>query len=973
MPTCPSPYVYMDGDSLIQFYDPGQPLSATNPGTLNIPTINNGNNNGLSGGLTLMPNINGGTLSPTFYTTKNSTFWYWDGVTWVNTFHNIGDPQANNLGGCNGKIYSFEGGGDVYVYDGTGNATYLTYLAGFAGGGPWDLVTDCNCNFYSLKTSMPNQALKVYSPTGVPLCTYSLINMPNAFTGGGLAIVGDKLFLKNNTPQPGGFYVGTINGLTITFTAVPNFTNNPGDFASCPICSSLPATISNATIGCSSGTTSLAVSSTLSPLTYSWTGPGIAGPANDSIVSVNSPGVYTCTISYAGCPPSELTLTTSVVPNYLLVTPTISPSGTVCLSSNDTLTFSVAHSLTADSVFWTGPGNFQVTGSDSIIVSAPGTYTVRTTETNSGCEMYDYVTVKVPPQVNLILSNNTLCAQPFNGSNNTIVLTGAGAKNYTLNTPANVLNLNPGGPLMPLIPVAPFSNMPVISSVTLIGSDGVCTGSSSATFTILPNPSVFVTPSISVCEGNTFTQSVSGADNFSWTPALPNFTAYNSGGTIVFQPTTNTALFVYGERLGCRSDSIMFMVNINKLPEIEVESASICLYGKAALTAKSDGTSFSWWPPIGLSDIVGKTVTASPPQTQTYVVTASLNTCTRSATATVSVQSLPVPAIHTKNAEVCLNETISLSGSGGVNYEWRGPKDQYYEGQHISVTARMPEYAGIYTLTVEDKNKCRSSTTIKLTIHDLPFGTLQGKKEGCAPMCENFKSIQQPKVVASWAINNQTQLKDFKYCFPSPGVYTVSGHISSELTGCENRVEEFIIVHPKPDADFYYSPSTPVEKIDEVIFENASTTNDLIDWKWIVKTHDETREFAQKNVRHVFEQQGIYPVVLTVSNKWNCKDTIIRNIKIESDLSVYIPNVFTPNGDDKNNSFLPVTRGVKKCEMRIYDRWGHEVFFGEDLNTGWDGTFRGIICQENVYTYNIKVRTWSDETREYWGHVTLIR
>ncbi|MGZ4090675.1 MAG: hypothetical protein ACXVNO_08145, partial [Bacteroidia bacterium] len=151
-PTCPSPYVYMDGGSFIRYYDPSLPLSSTNPANTNIPTFGSG--------LTLMPNINGGTPSPTFYTTSGGTYWYWNGSSWVNTNHSTGNSSAVNLGGCGGKIYNLVGGtGQVYVYNGTGPGTLLTTISTFNGGGPYDIVTDCNCNFYLLNGSSSPQTL----------------------------------------------------------------------------------------------------------------------------------------------------------------------------------------------------------------------------------------------------------------------------------------------------------------------------------------------------------------------------------------------------------------------------------------------------------------------------------------------------------------------------------------------------------------------------------------------------------------------------------------------------------------------------------------------------------------------------------------------------------------------------------------------------------------------------------------------
>src|SRR5437868_2622958 len=122
-PTCPSPYVYMDGGSLIKYYDPGMPLSATNPNTLNIPTFGSG--------LTLMPNINGGTLTPTFYSTSGGTYWYWSGSAWVNTNHSTGNSAAVNIAGCGSTIYNIVGStGAIYAYNGTGPGTLLTTLSG---------------------------------------------------------------------------------------------------------------------------------------------------------------------------------------------------------------------------------------------------------------------------------------------------------------------------------------------------------------------------------------------------------------------------------------------------------------------------------------------------------------------------------------------------------------------------------------------------------------------------------------------------------------------------------------------------------------------------------------------------------------------------------------------------------------------------------------------------------------------------
>ena len=73
--------------------------------------------------------------------------------------------------------------------------------------------------------------------------------------------------------------------------------------------------------------------------------------------------------------------------------------------------------------------------------------------------------------------------------------------------------------------------------------------------------------------------------------------------------------------------------------------------------------------------------------------------------------------------------------------------------------------------------------------------------------------------------------------------------------------------------------------------------------------------------------------------------------------NMYVPNAFTPNVDGKNEIFRPVTDFtscvVLEFEMRIFNRWGQELFVSTSIADGWDGTFNGEYLMENVYFYEI--------------------
>jgi gliding motility-associated-like protein len=87
---------------------------------------------------------------------------------------------------------------------------------------------------------------------------------------------------------------------------------------------------------------------------------------------------------------------------------------------------------------------------------------------------------------------------------------------------------------------------------------------------------------------------------------------------------------------------------------------------------------------------------------------------------------------------------------------------------------------------------------------------------------------------------------------------------------------------------------------------------------------------------------------------------------------LYIPNAFTPNGDGINETFAPKGDGIETFKMLIYNRWGELLYETEDLQKGWDGTFRGALSQQDVYIYKVSARGQAYGLVEQQGTVTLI-
>jgi gliding motility-associated-like protein len=103
---------------------------------------------------------------------------------------------------------------------------------------------------------------------------------------------------------------------------------------------------------------------------------------------------------------------------------------------------------------------------------------------------------------------------------------------------------------------------------------------------------------------------------------------------------------------------------------------------------------------------------------------------------------------------------------------------------------------------------------------------------------------------------------------------------------------------------------------------------------------------------------------------------VIKVVRIDDDYAMYVPNAFTPNADGTNDVFVPIGFGVKDFKLYIFDRWGMQIFFSDDLTKGWDGSIQGKgddIVQEDVYVWKIEAKTVKNEKRQLSGTVSLLK
>ena len=108
---------------------------------------------------------------------------------------------------------------------------------------------------------------------------------------------------------------------------------------------------------------------------------------------------------------------------------------------------------------------------------------------------------------------------------------------------------------------------------------------------------------------------------------------------------------------------------------------------------------------------------------------------------------------------------------------------------------------------------------------------------------------------------------------------------------------------------------------------------------------------------HNYMNYGTYEVLLITGNEFGCKDSNIKPVTISQGVlgEPFVPNCFTPNGDNLNETFNIVNENsCLNYEMQIYNRWGQLIFQTNSLSKSWNGKYNDVECPDGVYYYILK-------------------
>jgi gliding motility-associated-like protein len=220
-----------------------------------------------------------------------------------------------------------------------------------------------------------------------------------------------------------------------------------------------------------------------------------------------------------------------------------------------------------------------------------------------------------------------------------------------------------------------------------------------------------------------------------------------------------------------------------------------------------------------------------------------------------------------------------------------------------------------------------------------------------------------------WAFGDgiMSQVQNPAHIYGASGTYDVELIVYSNL-GCSDSTTLQVQIFDNPQPGFAYEGT---ENNFEVQFVSQALGATLFEWEF----GDGLGMSFEENPRYQYSEEGAYTVTQFVSNNAGCSDSLSQVVTVTSPDAVppVTPDGFSPNGDGVNDIFYVRGGPFSKMNLKIYDGWGELIYETDDVEGGWDGTYKGQKVQMGIYIYIVDAIGVSGKIYKIQGNVTLIK
>lgn len=524
-------------------------------------------------------------------------------------------------------------------------------------------------------------------------------------------------------------------------------------------------------------------------------------------------------------------------------------------------------------------------------------------------------------------------------------------------------NYNDGSPLDTGFNTQHTFNQPGIYNIATVGiATNGCSDTVISPLTLLALPPIFAGNDTIICPGNNIILNAQGGTNYQWSNGL-----VQGQNVPITQPAI---LYVSGiDTNHCWANDSLF-VNLYGIDSVQAMPDDGFCFGDS-ISLQATAYTGIWWengfnPNQWVSPSVGNS---------TYIVHGSDNHGCHS-TDTLILTVYPLPLVFAGNdTTVCLGSSMLLNALGASTYSW---SNQSNNNSLITINGNLN-----LVVMGTDNMGCQESDSLHIGIDSIPIVAFEAfPSQGCAPLEVQLinQSIGNTFIDYTWEFTNGSMAigDSSTLWFTQVGCYDAQFTVMSTL-GCTYSTiqQNAICTYPVPIAAFNNPNSSLSTIYNAGTFSNLSQGANSFLWNF---GDGSTNDF-EENPYHEFPilEGGTYPITLIATNAYGCSDTAFQQIIITDELAFYIPNAFTPDGDQFNNVWKPVFSDIndpQNYRAMIYNRWGEILWESYNPQVGWDGTYgdKGIPVQDDIYIYEVSFGYKNNAKKErVTGHIAVLR
>ena len=755
-----------------------------------------------------------------------------------------------------------------------------------------------------------------------------------------------------------------------------------------------------------------------------------SGNATITTSALSTNQIYTLISAYFASNPTCLsTLTdTETITVLPLPTATISGNATICSgttsnvvfngTANATVTYNINNGLN-QTITLDGTGNAIVT---SAVLNASTTYnlvSVLSAGIPSCSQILSgnvIITVNPLPIVT-ISGSTTICSGSnaiisFNGTANATVT-------YTVNSGSNqTITLDASGNSSITTPSLTTNSTYALVSITSSGVPS-CSQSQTGSVTIVVSnpPTATISGTTSICSGNTAVITFNGTANSTISYSVNGGTTQSlllngSGiGSITTPILTATQTFLLSSAYFASNPTCSSSLNQNAiitvlpLPIATISGATTICEGESTVITFNGTPDASVMYTInggsnqtivldgsGNASFISSSLFINTTYSLVSVMSSSSPACSQSLIGNVEISIIPLPSATITGATTICSGTTSIISFNGtpnstVTYSIDGGLNQTLTLDNMgngSVNSGALNSTTTYTLngvTLNNSPYCANilNPSVTIIVENPPvISFMPDVTAGCAPLSVIFTNTTLNSYNCTWNFgdgNTGVGCDTINHVYQQAGCYDVTLTTES-LNGCTDSLlmPNLICAEAVPFASF-----TPSSTIISLLNPSSTMINSSINAVTYSWDFGDGTSSTETNPIHSFDigDEQNYTINLTAYSLSGCQSIAVAVIDIEEVLIYYVPNTFTPDNDNFNETFQPVfTSGYDPYEfnMLIFNRWGEIVFESNNADIGWDGTYGDKLVQDGVYTWKINFKLNSkEENRLITGHVNILR